>query len=222
MSTEVGIINYRTGNSRSFSYALDHCAIPNRLVDSPADCASVTHLVLPGVGAADVTMTSLTESGWVSYLNDRVRGEGLPFLGVCVGLQVLFDYSEEGDVECLGWLPGYVRRFTAPGLRIPHMGWNAVEAAGVTTLNNTADATHPLRAQFIDPQYFYFVNSFHAVPPDPRHVLATTDYGGPFASVVGSGPLVATQFHVEKSGHMGLNILRTFAALTKEDFADAV
>lgn len=206
----VGIIDYRTGNSTSFSYALGHIGVPNVLARTPKEAAEATHLVLPGVGAADVTMESLRDAGWVNYLGERVLADGIPFLGVCVGLQVLFDYSEEGDTECLGWLPGSVQRFETPGLRVPHMGWNEASPSPAAS------------EVFGEGGYFYFVNSYHAVPADPADVVATTDYGVTFASAVGRGNILATQFHTEKSGPVGLSLLRRFAnstAPTGEDDA---
>ena len=204
MSPLVGIIDYRTGNSRSFSYALDRVKVPNRLVVTPRDAEGVTHFVLPGVGAAGVTMDSLAEQGWVSYLNDVVVGQGVPFLGVCVGLQVLFDHSSEGDVECLGWLPGTVEKFDSRALTVPHMGWNSVSASG------TAANSQVFETMFGEGGYVYFVNSYFARPADERTVLGVTDYGEPFASVVGRDNILATQFHVEKSGQTGLAVLRQF------------
>ena len=216
METLVGIIDYRTGNSRSFSYALDHVGVPNVLVRTPSECDEVTHLALPGVGAAAVTMDSLREQDWPSYLADRVLGEGLPFLGVCVGLQVLFDASEEGAadsdnlVECLGWLPGVVRRFDAEELRVPHMGWNRVECTKAGMNSGIFPELFGARVTR-DGGDFYFVNSYYADAAEPREVLGTTDYGKPFASVVGRGNFLATQFHVEKSGQLGLAVLKRFA-----------
>lgn len=204
MSPLVGIIDYRTGNSRSFSYALDRVEVPNRLVVTPRDVEGVTHFVLPGVGAAGVTMDSLAEQGWISYLNDVVVGEGVPFLGVCVGLQVLFDRSAEGDVECLGWLPGTVEKFDSRALTVPHMGWNSVSASG------TAASPQVFQTMFGEGGYVYFVNSYFARPADEGTVLGVTDYGEPFASVVGRDNILATQFHVEKSGQTGLAVLRQF------------
>ena len=204
MSPLVGIIDYRTGNSRSFSYALDRVKVPNRLVVTPRDAEGVTHFVLPGVGAAGVTMDSLAEQGWISYLNDVVVGEGVPFLGVCVGLQVLFDHSGEGDVECLGWLPGTVEKFDSRALTVPHMGWNSVSASG------TAANSQVFETMFGEGGYVYFVNSYFARPADEGTVLGVTEYGEPFASVVGRDNILATQFHVEKSGQTGLAVLRQF------------
>ena len=204
MSPLVGIIDYRTGNSRSFSYALDRVKVPNRLVVTPRDAEGVTHFVLPGVGAAGVTMDSLAEQGWVSYLNDVVVGQGVPFLGVCVGLQVLFDHSSEGDVECLGWLPGTVEKFDSRALTVPHMGWNSVSDSG------TAANSQVFETMFGEGGYVYFVNSYFARPADEGTVLGVTEYGEPFASVVGRDNILATQFHVEKSGQTGLAVLRQF------------
>lgn len=212
MESLVGIIDYRTGNSRSFSYALDQIGVPNRLTQSPDDCAGITHLVLPGVGAADVTMESLETSGWMPYFDDEVRGGGMPFLGVCVGLQVLFDHSEEGDTDCLGWLPGTVRKFDAGELRVPHMGWNSV----VPTPESQKSGT--FQRLLGDGGYFYFVNSYYANPSRPEDIIGVTDYGTPFASAVGSRNILATQFHVEKSGQVGLSVLRRFTSMGQEDF----
>jgi glutamine amidotransferase len=146
-------------------------------------------------------MDSLRDSGLVEPLTQRVLGDGVPFLGICIGLQILFDHSEEGDVDCLGWLRGRVRRF-AGGLRVPQIGWNHVRPVRAhAVLDGLPTDTH-----------CYFVNSFHAVPDDPADVLATTDYGGEFCSVVARDNIVATQFHAEKSGELGLQILANFAA----------
>lgn len=200
----VGVIDYQTGNSQSFLYALDRIGVDGRLVSSPRECEGLSHLVLPGVGAAGVTMQSLREDGWVGYLTDTVLGEGLPFLGVCVGLQVLLEESEEGDVECLGWFPGTVKRFVGEGLRVPHMGWNSVYAS-------EAGKRSGRFAELFGPGgYFYFVNSYYAECSAPDDVLGTTDYGAPFASVIGHKNVLATQFHVEKSGQAGLAVLRRF------------
>lgn len=207
MEPLVGVIDYRTGNSRSFSFALDRIGVHRRLVRSPLECEGITHIVLPGVGAAGITMQSLREAGWVEYLNETVRDGGLPFLGVCVGLQVLFEHSEEGETECLGWIPGTVTRFDQQGLRVPHTGWNSVEPT------ETSRESGMFNRFLGEGGYFYFVNSYHANPENPKDVIATTDYGGRFASVVGRDNILATQFHVEKSGQVGLRALRCFTEM---------
>ncbi len=208
------MINYRTGNAQSVLFALHHLGLDARRVATPEEADGVDRFVLPGVGAADVTMASLRERGWVEHLDDRVRGEGVPFLGVCVGLQVLFEHSSEGDVDCLGWLPGEVVEFGRDDLRVPHMGWNAVRRV----------SSHPFAQALPPAANFYFVNSYHAAPADPGDVAGVTAYGPEFASVVARGNVMATQFHIEKSGPVGLALLARFAGLTPAELAagDAV
>jgi imidazole glycerol-phosphate synthase subunit HisH len=203
----IGVINYQTGNAQSVLFALHHLGLEARLVATPEEAQGVDRFILPGVGAADVTMASLRERGWVEDLQDRVRGEGVPFLGVCVGLQVLFQHSREGDVDCLGWLPGEVVEFRRGELRVPHMGWNAVRRT----------SAHPFAAALPPAAHFYFVNSFHAVPGDDADVAGVTEYGPEFASVVARGNVMATQFHIEKSGPVGLALLSRFAELRPEE-----
>jgi glutamine amidotransferase len=203
----IGVINYRTGNSQSVVFALSHLGIPNRLVSAPDECAGVERFVLPGVGAAGVTMASLRERGWDAYLTERVVREETPFLGICVGLQVLFEWSDEHDTECLGWLPGRVRELDRGRVRVPHMGWNRVEPA----------SQHPFVAGLTSPSHFYFVNSYYATPTHSGDVAGTTEYDVTFASIVARGNIMATQFHTEKSGPLGLRLLARFAELTKDD-----
>jgi glutamine amidotransferase len=225
----IGVIDYRTGNAQSVMYALRHLDLPARLVKSPEECSDVRRLVLPGVGAADVTMASLAEEGWVDYLTDRVRLDGLPFLGICVGLQVLFEWSDEGRGEsggderggderggaggapCLGWLPGRVRRFDPAAVRVPHMGWNTVTPA----------SSHPFVAGLEPGSHFYFVNSYYAVPDEPAHVAGVTGYGVRFPAIVAHRNIMATQFHAEKSGALGLRLLAAFAALETDELCSA-
>jgi imidazole glycerol-phosphate synthase subunit HisH len=202
----IGVLNYRTGNAQSVLFALHHLGLEARLVGTPEEADSaggVDRFILPGVGAADVTMASLRERGWVEYLDRRIRGEGVPFLGVCVGLQVLFEHSTEGEARCLGWLPGTVVRFRGQGLRVPHMGWNIVRPR----------SEHPFARALPEAANFYFVNSFHAVPAQESDVAGLTEYGVEFASVVARGNVMATQFHIEKSGPVGLGLLTAFAQL---------
>ncbi|MCU1596364.1 MAG: imidazole glycerol phosphate synthase, glutamine amidotransferase subunit [Glaciihabitans sp.] len=200
----IGVISYQTGNARSVLRALAAIGAPARLVASPDDCDDIDRFVLPGVGAADVTMKSLEEAGWPDYLRARVVEGGAPFLGVCVGLQVLLDHSAEGDVDGLGWLSGEVREFPSSELRVPQMGWNSVDVK----------STHPLLAGVPSDSYFYFVNSYFATVGDDD-LLATTEYGAPFAAVIGRDNIMATQFHVEKSGPAGLAVLTNFVNFGK-------
>jgi imidazole glycerol-phosphate synthase subunit HisH len=203
----IGVINYRTGNSQSVVFALNHLGLKNRLVATPEECADVERFILPGVGSAGVTMASLRETGWDEYLAGRVVREESPFLGICVGLQVLFDWSDEHDTACLGWLPGRVHELNRARVRVPHMGWNRVEPA----------SNHPFVADIGPESHYYFVNSFYAVPDNSSDVAGTTEYGVTFAAVVARKNIMATQFHTEKSGPLGLALLSRFASLTKDD-----
>ena len=143
-------------------------------------------------------MTSLAELGLVEPLLKRMRA-GTPFLGICVGLQILFEHSEEDDATCLGWFPGRVRRFN-DDLRVPQIGWNSVKRT----------REHPLLAGLEPENHFYFVNSYYAAP-SPELVLGEATYGVPFAAMVSRDNVHATQFHAEKSGPLGLKILKNFA-----------
>lgn len=196
----IGVVDYRAGNAPSVMFALDRLGIPARLVRTAAEIAVAERVILPGVGAAGATMASLADSGLIDALDAKVRHDGAPFLGICIGLQVIFDHSEEGDVDGLGWVPGQVRRFP-PTDRVPQIGWNAVEFR----------SAHPLVAGLPDPTYCYFVNSYYAEPADPAAVLGATEYSVAFCSMVAADNVAATQFHAEKSGEVGLAILANFA-----------
>jgi glutamine amidotransferase len=196
----IAVVDYRAGNAPSVLFALEHLGLPARLVDTADEIARAERIILPGVGAARATIDSLIEQDLVGALADRVQGDGVPFLGICIGLQVLFDHSEEGDTDGLGWIPGQVRRFPDTG-RVPQIGWNRVRF--------TRD--HPLSAGVPDEGHYYFVNSYYCAPDDPIDALGTTDYTVEFCSVVARDNVVATQFHAEKSGPLGLSLLRNFA-----------
>jgi glutamine amidotransferase len=196
----IGVLDYRAGNAPSVMYALARLGLDARLVGDPGAVAAADRLILPGVGAARATIDSLAASRLLDVLHGRVMGDGVPFLGICIGLQVLFERSEEGPTDGLGWLPGEVRRFPDSG-RVPQIGWNAVRF----------QRPHPVVAGMPEDPYCYFVNSYYAVPADASDVLGTTDYGVEFCSVVAHANVVATQFHAEKSGEIGLRLLRGFA-----------
>jgi imidazole glycerol-phosphate synthase subunit HisH len=196
----IGVIDYRAGNAPSVGYALERLGIEHALVTKGDELDSCDHLILPGVGAARATLASLEEQGLVDALTARVLGDGVPFLGICIGLQVLFEHSEEGDTTCLAWIPGEVARFDA-SLRVPQIGWNTVRLR----------RAHPVTAGFPDGGHCYFVNSYYAAPADPGAVLGETSYGVDFCSIVAHENVVATQFHAEKSGELGLRIITGFA-----------
>ncbi len=199
----IGIIDYRAGNLTSVRYAFEALGAPCVVSSDPAVLARAGRLVFPGVGAAGAAMRHLRSGGLRETLFGALHA-GVPFLGICLGTQILFDASEEdGGTDTLGVLPGVVRRFQPadPRCKVPHMGWNQVRFA----------RPHPLLRGLVDGTEFYFVHSFHPDPADPAVILGTTDYAGlVFASMVGRGNLAATQFHPEKSGPAGLALLENF------------
>jgi glutamine amidotransferase len=196
----IAVVDYRAGNAPSVLYALEHLGLPAHLVTTATEVASAGRIILPGVGAARATIASLVEQDLVGALTDRVLGDRVPFLGICIGLQVLFDHSEEGDTEGLGWVPGRVRRFADTG-RVPQIGWNEVRFT----------RSHPVTTGVPSAGHYYFVNSYYCVPDDPSDALGLTDYTTEFCSVVARDNVIATQFHAEKSGTLGLALLRGFA-----------
>lgn len=196
----IGVVDYRAGNAPSVMYALARLDVPARLVATPDELDDVERIILPGVGAARATLDSLADSALIEPLTRRVVEDRVPFLGICIGLQVLFDRSEEGPTDCLGWLPGEVRRFPASG-RVPQIGWNAV----------TFRRPHPLVADLPDPSHCYFVNSYYATPARPEDVVGVAEYGVELAAIVAHDNIAATQFHAEKSAELGLRLLAAFS-----------
>ncbi len=202
----IGVIDYRAGNAPSVGYALERLGIDFRFVTSGNEFKDCDRIILPGVGAAEATLASLRSEKLLDPLAEQVQKNGVPLLGICVGLQILFEHSEEGDTAGLGWIPGTVRRFTG-SLRVPQMGWNIVQIK----------RSHPLVDNFPDQGYCYFVNSYFAEPADSNHIIGTTPYGNEFCSVVAYKNIVATQFHAEKSGEVGLGLIANFATWNPED-----
>jgi len=206
MRAPIAVIDTGICNLRSVTKALEAVGASPVVVRTPAELAGsgADALVLPGVGALRDCVLSLRSSG----LDEAVRGwivGDRPFLGVCLGMQALFDESEEGGVQGLGIIPGRVVRFSvAAPLKVPHMGWNTIRF----TQENS-----PLQDGLAsEGESFYFVHSFHCVPRDRSLVLAECDYGSPFVAAIGRGRMFATQFHPEKSQAKGLRIYRNFAA----------
>ena len=194
------IVDYGAGNLRSVARALQYAGAQSRITSDPEEVRQAGAVVFPGQGACDSAMRALEASRLTEAVREFI-GSGRPFLGVCLGLQLLLDFAEEGDVPCLGVFAGRVRHLPS-GLKIPHMGWNQVRFK----------QEHPVFAGVPQDSYFYFVHSYYADPQDPALVAATTDYGIPFCSAIAQGNLVATQFHPEKSGPVGLRIYRNFVA----------
>lgn len=198
----ISIVDYGMGNLRSVEKALEKLGCATRFVGTPEEVASAESIILPGVGAFGDAMAELRRQGLVEPLRAFASG-GRPMMGICLGLQVFFDYSEEAPgVEGLSLLPGTVRRIPPNGLKIPHMGWNSLAIRGGSRLfAGIGQGTH-----------VYFVHSFHVVPDDETVVAASCDYGGRVVAAVERGALWGTQFHPEKSQDAGLRILGNFAA----------
>ncbi|XAL99267.1 imidazole glycerol phosphate synthase subunit HisH [Phycisphaeraceae bacterium D3-23] len=211
----IGILDYGMGNLRSVQKALERIGADASIVSDVDAIQSCDRLVLPGVGAFSDGMQHLRGAGFVEPIRDYLV-TGRPVLGICLGLQLLFDSSAEGaadasqPVQGLGVLPGVVQRFhedqgpDQPRLKVPHMGWNSIDFA----------PNCPLFHGLCPGDHVYFVHAYHCRPSDPAHVAATTTYGQPVCAAVHRDNLWATQFHPEKSQHVGLTILNNFASTT--------
>jgi imidazole glycerol-phosphate synthase subunit HisH len=211
MSVRVAVIDSGICNLRSVTKALEAVGATPVVVHTPAevDASGAGGLVLPGVGALRDCVYSLRSSKLDATVREWILADR-PFLGVCLGMQALFEGSEEGEVKGLGIFPGRVIKFRlkAP-LKVPHMGWNTVRFVqrGTALQDGLAD----------EGESFYFVHSYHCVPEDTKLVLAECDYGAPFVAAIARGRLFATQFHPEKSQAKGLQIYRNFAASAAGD-----
>ena len=206
--TDIAIIDYGMGNLRSVAKAFEHLSpqLDIRITSDPAVVRDAARVVFPGQGAMPDCMRELDRVGLREALSEAARSK--PFLGICLGLQMLFEFSEEGDTQGLGILPGRVLRFPADAmqdadggkLKVPHMGWNEVTPTG----------PHPLWDGIAAGTRFYFVHSYYVEPAQPELVAAFTVYPFPFTSVVARGNLFAVQFHPEKSQTQGLQLLANF------------
>jgi glutamine amidotransferase len=201
----IAIIDYGAGNLRSVVNAIIKLGYQPKVTNCPGDLLNARAVILPGVGAAGETMKNLKMLGMVTPIRQFI-GEGRPFFGVCIGLQILFAGTEEGGWhECLGVIPGQVRKLPA-GLKIPHVGWNQVRQVG----------SHPIFDGIPDEANFYFVHSYYAEPDDKSLVVGETNYGVTICSAIAMGNLLATQFHPEKSGELGLRMYSNFIKLAME------
>ena len=207
MAANIAVIDTGICNLRSVTKALEAVGSVPRVVRTPAevDASDAVGLVLPGVGALRDCVASLRASKLDASVRDWIAADR-PFLGVCLGMQALFEKSEEGDVTGLGIFPGKVVHFRRPPeFKIPHMGWNTVRFI---------QRPSPLAIDLApEGEAFYFVHSFHCVPADSALVLAECDYGGPFAAAIARGRCFATQFHPEKSQAKGLQVYRNFTTV---------
>ena len=199
----VGIVDYGMGNRRSVEKALERVGARSVLTGDPERLRAADGLVVPGVGAFPQAMRNLAEAGLDELIAERAA-EGAPTLGVCLGMQLLFETSEEGEGAAgLGLLRGDVRRLDTRGLKLPQMGWNDVRW----------QRESPLNAGLPDPSIFYHVHSYVPHPADPDDVLGLSEYGSPFVTVVARGNVFGAQFHPEKSSAHGLALLENFAGI---------
>jgi glutamine amidotransferase len=193
----IGIVDYGAGNIRSVGNALDRLGQEFFVSNKIAELQRARKLILPGVGEARSAMESLEQIGLLRWLKE-IR---VPFLGICIGMQILFEHSDERDTACLGIVAGRISRFDDTRLKVPHIGWNQVQIS----------ATSPLFDNIRDNEYFYFVHSFRA-PVGPGTV-GTTEYGDRFAAAVQKENFFGVQFHTEKSGTAGIQVLKNFIDL---------
>jgi glutamine amidotransferase len=203
----ISIIDYKAGNLTSVRRALDRLALPCRITHDPDQVLQSDRVIFPGVGAAGEAMKTLQDQGLDQAIKEFFLS-GRPLLGICLGTQIILDYSEENRTPCLGILRGRVVRFSMPqvdengqSLKIPHMGWNQVS----WTRKHFLLRDIPLES------HFYFVHSYYPEPGDSRTILGTTSYGIDFPSALAYRNLVALQFHPEKSGPPGLALLKAFS-----------
>ena len=200
----IAVVDYRAGNLTSVRLALEHLGVAAEVTQDCDKIRNADRIIFPGVGAAGSAMEHLKELALVETLREAL-GQGIPFLGICLGMQVIFDHSQEdGGVDCLGVIPGEVKRFcpSDPLCKVPQMGWNTVEIK----------RGHPVLDGIEDESEFYFVHSYYPVAAEPEHVVGETSYADvAFSSIIGRGNLVATQFHPERSGRIGLKLLENFS-----------
>jgi len=201
----ITVVNYGMGNLGSVANMLKKVGATCEIADSETQVAAAAKILLPGVGRFDMAMARLNQLGWVEPLRDKARS-GTPILGICLGMQLFADHSEEGDVAGLGLIPGDVRRFRFDGqtpLRVPHMGWNRVRI----------HKRHPLIQGLDENAKFYFVHSYCFQCREPDDCLLTTPYGEHFSSAVQRDNVMGMQFHPEKSHRYGMLLLKNFAEL---------
>jgi imidazole glycerol-phosphate synthase subunit HisH len=203
----IAIVDYKAGNLTSVQRALEYLGHESEITDRAERIVAAERVVLPGVGAAGATMENLNSLGLADVIRNDIVGKGRPFLGICIGIQVLLSRSEEDDATCLGIVPGRVTRYPRAidgrPLKVPQIGWNRVRQV----------RPHPVFAGVPDNAQFYFVNSYYPIPDDAAVVIGSCDYGVQFAAAIARNNVIATQFHLEKSGTAGLKLLDNFCRL---------
>jgi imidazole glycerol-phosphate synthase subunit HisH len=198
----ITIVDYKAGNLTSVKRALEHLGIPSQISADHTVIQDAERIIFPGVGHAGTAMQVLKERG-LDFALKRAYAHGTPILGICIGCQIILTRSEEGNTPGLDIIPGTCTRFRFEdtSIKVPHMGWNSV----------TVTKAHPILADLRPGDEFYFVHSYFPNPVNPDMVFATSDYGGSFPVAIGINNLFAVQFHAEKSGQVGLQLLRNFS-----------
>ncbi len=200
MAETITIVDYHAGNLTSVRLAVEKLGRAALVTSDPEQVRAAERLIFPGVGAAEAAMDTLTGLGLDAALADYAA-TGRPMLGICLGAQIILDFSEEGNVDCLGLIPGRVERLEVPaGVKVPHMGWNEV----------AFEQPHPLWEGLESGLQFFFVHSFAPAPTAPSAAIGVTDYHGQFVSALAQENVAATQFHPERSGRVGLQVLENF------------
>ena len=200
----IKIIDYKAGNAPSVMRAAKHLGYNAEYARAAKDFGNATHIILPGVGSAKATMDSLKSMNLLVKLEKMVLRKQIPFLGICVGMQILFEDSQEDNTPCLGWLDGNVWKYNPSKVRVPQMGWNHVQFTKESPVSTQADG------------HFYFVNSYYVKPHDPTDIWCTADYGGDFVAGIQRENIFGTQFHIEKSGEAGLALLKGFLSIERD------
>jgi len=203
VNLDTAIVDYGTGNIRSVLKAIESLGYSAEVIDTPEKINSAKSLIIPGQGSSGYAMKKLREKGLINPIIDYIKAQR-PYFGVCLGLQLLMQTSEEDPEPCLGVIPGEVKKFQHE-LKIPHMGWNQVEF----TNHNSVFSDIP------DESFFYFVHSYYVDPLDKNIVIGKTEYGLNFCSAIAMDNVIATQFHPEKSGEIGLSLYKNFLANIK-------
>jgi glutamine amidotransferase len=198
----IHIVDYKAGNITSVQRALNALGVQSIISPDPDAIRRAEKVIVPGVGQAASAMAALRERGLDQALRE-LFARGIPIMGICLGAQIALTHSEEGDTECLAFLPGESKRFmiSDPALKIPHIGWNQVRLV----------RAHPVLLGMGIHEEFYFDHSYYPLPRDPTFILAECEYGITFPAVIGSANFIAAQFHPEKSGPAGLRLLTNYA-----------
>ena len=203
----IAIVDYGSGNVAAIADIFKRLKLPHVITREHAELQAADRYILPGVGAFDTTMRTLKDSGLVGLLNDEVHGHGKKIMGVCVGMQILGDSSDEGVLPGLGWVPGHIRRIDPASIdglpKLPHMGWNSVRIKGAMPLFDSVDPE----------QGFYFLHSYYFDAKDAESICATVEYGKELPCAVASGNVFGFQFHPEKSHSNGVAVFRNFSQI---------